>query len=113
MFTWITKKCVESDSGFRVQSLGRYKVQYVQNSEQTISIDRDVGFDTNMNPSVLIREGSFNKWDDGTELTRDEKDKIYSNFVAAMKFQGMGVSIEQESSGSPISQPRIKGVRST
>ncbi len=94
MFIWITKKCVESDAGFRVQILGRYKIQYIQNSGSAISIDCDMGFDINMNPSVIIRGGSFDRWDSGVELNENETTKIYSNFVEAMKFQGMSVAVE-------------------
>jgi hypothetical protein len=89
MFTWMNKQGVRSDEGFEVQSTGRFTIEYREQGK-VITISVEPGLSGG--PCVLLEDKPFRFWDDcNIQNSSEEQKRLLNNFIAAMKFQGLGV----------------------
>ncbi len=93
MFTWLNKQGVKSDKGFIVQSVGRFTIEYRENSK-CISIEVDNGRLPDGRFCEIVSPDAFFKWDDGTLISEERQKEILKNFTDAMEFQNIGVVVE-------------------
>lgn len=92
MFSWINKQGVRSDLGFEVQFTGRFDAEYREGS-RVIKLYVESGVDSGM-PCILLEPSAFEKWSDGSEISKEQQEKIFKNFRRAMEFQGLKIFVE-------------------
>lgn len=94
MFTWLNKQGVQSDNGFVVQFTGRFTAEYRERGK-TITVEIEDGF-SGGRPCVILHPDAFQHWDlENAMLTDAERERLFSNFREACKFQGLNVAIEE------------------
>ena len=94
MFKWLNKQGVESDRGFAVQCVGRFEIEYREGSKK-ISVSVENGIMGTSQPCVIISPKAFERWDNYPEtLSPKEQEEKLANFIEAMEFQGLSVSVE-------------------
>jgi len=94
-FTWLNKQGVRSNTGFDVQRIDRFTVLYAEEGK-TVTVSVEPGLSAGR-PVLCVSQDAFSKWDPpfgALEISNDKQRQLRENFVAAMEFQGMGVSIE-------------------
>jgi len=89
MFSWINKQGVRNSSGFEVQRTGRFTMEYREGTRHLV-LDVDGGD----NGLINFDAKAFEKWTNSSIMNSpDEQKRIFNNFMAALKFQGLrGVS---------------------
>lgn len=93
MFNWLNKQGVESTDGFIVQSVNRFTIEYKELGRVLpISVER--GLLENGKACIYIYTDEFEKWSDGTPISKDAQKKILRNFTEAMEFQSVHVIID-------------------
>ena len=95
MFTWLNSQAVRSDSGFEVESIDRFAIDY-REKPRTVRVNVENGFVDGRRPCVIICKNAFDHWDGdwATEKISPEKQReMLTNFSAAMEFQGIKVLI--------------------
>jgi hypothetical protein len=92
-FTWLNKQGVRSDTGFELQTVDRFTMEYREES-RTITLDVESGMLDGNLPAVLMGPDALRKWDDGTSLDVKRQDQVLSNIREALTFQGLGLSVE-------------------
>lgn len=90
MFTWLNKQGVKSDKGFIVQSINRFIIEY-RESTKTIQVSTELALLPSGEAGVYIYPDEFEKWSDGTPISKDKQKEILQNFKDAMEFQGVKV----------------------
>ena len=94
-FSWLNKQGVRSNAGFEVQFTGRFTVEYREGAKKIAAPVED-GFSAGR-AIVIISPGAFSKWDEpfaALKISAEKEREILQNFIAAMEFQGLGVSVE-------------------
>lgn len=94
MFKWLNKQGVESDKGFIVQCTGRFTLEYVEGSRKII-IDVEHGWSGGKHIDS-VRAENFERWSNGWPIDREKQKEIKRNFVEAMAFQNIRISIEDD-----------------
>jgi hypothetical protein len=93
MFTWINSLGVRSDQGFEVESLDAGTEVY-REGDRTVAIPVERGA-TAVGPAVIVEPTIFRHWDgESVEIPADRQAVMMANFVAAMEFRSVTVSIE-------------------
>lgn len=90
MFEWLNSQAVRHDSGFEVESMGRFSIEY-REGPMKLDIEVENGF-VGSNPCVIVSRGCFSCWN-GKSIGKQEQDRLLANFIAAMEFQGLGVLV--------------------
>lgn len=94
MFKWLGKQGVESSKGFIVQSIGRFTIEYREGTKK-ITVNTETGKLPDGRFCEIIDSNSFEKWDDGTSISKEKQKEILKNFIEAMEFQNIGVKIQK------------------
>ena len=90
MFTWLTKKSVQSDEGFLVKFTGRFTAEYHE-GDRWIEVEVDNGV-LGGRPCISIRSNGFARWsNDGRPISVEEQQRILKNFREALDFQGLAL----------------------
>jgi len=100
MFRWLNKQGVASDSGFVVQSIDRFTIEYREGTKK-VSVEVENGF-LGEKPCVSILPSAFERWDGdphNEEIPSQRQAEMHANFRAAMEFQRLAVVVEAEASG--------------
>lgn len=95
MLTWINKQGVKSDTGFVVQSVDRFVIEYREgDKKRSLYVER--GRTPEGSLCVDIAPDAFAQWDgDATNLSVAKQAEMLSNFIEAMKFQEIEVVINE------------------
>lgn len=94
-FTWLNKQGVRSDTGFEVQSVDRFTMEYREGrSIITVDVENVMISET---PGVAITSNAFERWNPesgGERLTPEQQQTVLRNFTEALKFQGLCLSVD-------------------
>ena len=82
-FEWLNKQGVKSDSGFVVQSTGRFTIEYSEGAK-TLEVGVEAGF-MGDKPVTSYSRSSFSKWSQDAK----EQERVIANFRQALEFQGL------------------------
>ena len=86
MFRFLNKQGVESDEGFSVQVLSRYKIQYSDlELKKSLTLDTDYGFNASMEACMILENPKFDRWDDGVSLNAAEQEQVKARFASALE----------------------------
>jgi len=95
MFTWLNKQGVQSDKGFVVQCVARFRIEY-RERDKVIGVYVEHTQLPDGQPSVSIKSASFERWDGDPSyivLPQEKQDEMLANFTDAMEFQGLAVQL--------------------
>lgn len=92
-FIWLNKQGVKSNSGFVVQSVSRFTIEY-REANKCISIEVEDDYSPGKSPCEIISRSSLSHWNDGTLISPKKQVEILKNFKEAMKFQGIDVIVK-------------------
>jgi len=87
MFKWINKQTVESDRGFVLQFIGRYRMEY-REGHRKLTMHIEDGFSAGR-PFVTVNT-PIESWDSGPSLSPADVERITANIKEALEFQGLG-----------------------
>ena len=93
MFTWLNNQGVKSDKGFIVQCVSRFTFEY-QEGTKILTINVETDFLEGRKPLIIVKKMDFTTWDHGINISEEKIDRIISNFIAALDFQGINVEVE-------------------
>ncbi|WP_150691567.1 hypothetical protein [Pandoraea communis] len=93
VFTWLNKQGVQSDRGFVVQFTSRFTAEYRENGK-TITLDIEDGMSGGL-PCISVSPNAFERWRDGTAVSKNEQDQLFQNLKEAIEFQGLKLVIEK------------------
>jgi len=92
-FKWLNKQGVRSDTGFELQFVDRFTMEY-REGDRRITVDVESGVLAANQPAILMGPDAFNAWDDGLELLPEKQRSVLGNVREALAFQGLGLSLE-------------------
>ena len=96
MFAKLNKQGVRSDSGFEVQFIDRFAIEYREGIKK-ITVRMEFGMLGPQRPCVIIRPGALSAWDDegeGQMLSSSEQQRVLQNFKNGLEALGVPLSIE-------------------
>ena len=92
-FTWLNKQGVRSDTGYELQRLDRFTMEY-REGNNAITIDIESGILDGNSPAVLMSPDALKVWDSGRFIDAPKQSQILENIRKALAFQEMGLSVE-------------------
>jgi hypothetical protein len=96
MFTWLNKQGVRSDSGFEVQFIGRFDVEYREGG-MVVTLGVESGMSGGV-PCIIVDPSAFERWDGDPphqQIAPEQQAQMFHNLGAAMEFQGLRLVIER------------------
>jgi hypothetical protein len=91
-FEKITAQHFRSNSGFEVQSAGRFQEIYREGNRE-MTVEFDDGMSSPEKFCLTLKFGAFSKWNDNTSVSKEDQFRIENNFRDAMQFAGLDVLI--------------------
>lgn len=93
-FTWLNSQAVRSDSGFEVESMGRFSIEY-REGEKVVDVYVERGLHGGR-PCVIVSADSFKRWTNGPSgeaISPARQQVMLDNFIAALEFQDLAVVV--------------------